>query len=507
MANENELQIVLSLIDNASAELKKITNDVKKDTQDITKESDKASKSLKDGFKDASKELKDFRRAAYAVTIEIAFLTTAVKTWGNHNLETRDSLDKLGVNAKTLFAMFGSIFAPAINALSDVIQQNMAFLKGLFTTIQQGYTWLFEKISFGTQYLISFQAAFREGVGIAEANRIALNDAGHAVEEMSNKFKAAFTENIPQTDAMKTQLREMEDALEKINLQYLTGAISAQQYYNVISSNNVANFQNMNTQMQLMQQLAAQENMMRNKSLMDYQTDVQAKMGLMKTLQEYHHTVYSSMMDFTNTVIQKFSTGMTSALTSIIMGTKKASEAFKEFGIAMVTAIVEFVIQYGIQMLIAAALSKLIMASTIAEATAIATAWLPAAIFASIATMGGASAAGLAGFTTATAGGLIIGAAAILTSKAISFGGGATGGTGAGGGYQEGGWVGLKGPEIALVGERGPEYIIPNNRLGSMGNQTSIHIEINNPVVSSKDDIDYLTEEISRRLAREAERI
>jgi hypothetical protein len=65
----------------------------------------------------------------------------------------------------------------------------------------------------------------------------------------------------------------------------------------------------------------------------------------------------------------------------------------------------------------------------------------------------------------------------------------------------------FKRPRRALVGERGPEYVVPNNRLGNIGNQTTIHIEINNPVVRSDEDIDKLTEEISMRLAREAERL
>lgn len=67
----------------------------------------------------------------------------------------------------------------------------------------------------------------------------------------------------------------------------------------------------------------------------------------------------------------------------------------------------------------------------------------------------------------------------------------------------------------SLVGERGPELfmpdtsgtIIPNNRLGGYFNQTSIHIEVNNPTIRSDEDIDKLTEEISLRLAREAERL
>ncbi len=41
-------------------------------------------------------------------------------------------------------------------------------------------------------------------------------------------------------------------------------------------------------------------------------------------------------------------------------------------------------------------------------------------------------------------------------------------------GHATGGWVGLHGPEMAVLGERGPEYVIPNNRLGggSGGHQT-----------------------------------
>jgi hypothetical protein len=37
------------------------------------------------------------------------------------------------------------------------------------------------------------------------------------------------------------------------------------------------------------------------------------------------------------------------------------------------------------------------------------------------------------------------------------------------GGHASGGWVGLNGPELSWLGERGPEYVIPNNALRSGG--------------------------------------
>lgn len=66
----------------------------------------------------------------------------------------------------------------------------------------------------------------------------------------------------------------------------------------------------------------------------------------------------------------------------------------------------------------------------------------------------------------------------------------------------------------AIVGEKGPEVfvpdslgtIIPNHRLGG-GKQISIMIEINHPTIRADEDIDLLTQEISMRLANEAERL
>lgn len=45
-------------------------------------------------------------------------------------------------------------------------------------------------------------------------------------------------------------------------------------------------------------------------------------------------------------------------------------------------------------------------------------------------------------------------------------------------GYAAGGWAGLHGPELALLGERGPEYVIPNNALRGMSDEQSMRVDI-----------------------------
>jgi phage-related protein len=47
------------------------------------------------------------------------------------------------------------------------------------------------------------------------------------------------------------------------------------------------------------------------------------------------------------------------------------------------------------------------------------------------------------------------------------------------GGYAEGGWAGLHGPELAMLGERGPEYVIPNHALRRGGGIATQSMTIN----------------------------
>ncbi len=499
MASENELQIVLTLIDNASAELKKITSDVKKDTQEISKESEKAGKSLGDSMKDARKQIIDLRRQMFAATLVITAMYLAVKEYAKYNKEANQSIQELEKNLSLVKVVMGGFILQLYETIkpSETFHKNMAI------------------ISYWVKQIIGDMG----GAKLRPMDFL----GGDIKETIVNAEKI-----IEATDEMKNFKKELSDA----NLLFLTGRSSAQEYYNVISSNTamdmsnrqmlinlmqaqatqensnfIATYQNAQTMYSLRQQLATQEDLMRNQSLMDETTDTQAKMGLLKTLQSYHHTVYSSMMDFATMTIQKVSTGMTTTISSIIMGTKKAGEAWKEFGKMMITAIVEFVVQYAIESLLLIAMGWLMTAMVVKQAAVIGSAWAEPAALASLATLGlnavpataaliGTSslAAGLAATTSKLTLGQIAGAAADTAGEAAV-------------GYQSGGWAGLRGPELAVLGERGPEYVVPNNRLGNMGNQTSIYIEINNPVVRSDEDIDKLTEEISLRLAREAERL
>lgn len=69
-------------------------------------------------------------------------------------------------------------------------------------------------------------------------------------------------------------------------------------------------------------------------------------------------------------------------------------------------------------------------------------------------------------------------------------------------GMASGGWVGLNGPQLAMVGEKGPEYIIPNHQLGQGGGGGGTGVRIVG--VSAREIADIVDRELYVRIQRAA---
>jgi len=466
MPEQNELQIILSLVDEASGKLKAITENVKKDTKDISAASDKASKSLKEGFKDAGKELKDFRRAMFAVTVEIGFIIAATREWAKHNTVTRDSYDALGINIKKVFAMVGSIFAPAVQAFSKLIAENINMLQGLFRTVQQGYAWLFDKITFATQYWIALAAAMAQGVGLAEAHKIAMGQAAVAAKELGFEFKQTFEENIPQVEEMRITIKKFNEDLERQKLLFLDGRLSADDYYNTLINQGTAALMNKQLQVQIMQEVAVLENQVNNKTLLEWIRVMNQKKVLLE--------------EFKNRVLMTWGqvlSGISSALGTLESALSGATEMGRGFAKAAAA--------------IAMAMAIINVAQGITKAYSDYS-W-PFSMF-------------VAGLIAAA------GAIQIATIAKQKF--------------HEGGLLrahsGLAVDEVPIIAQTG-EGILSRRGMGALGGvgmlnrlnsgqgsgaiTYNIHNEINYPQLRSYDDIDTLTEEISKRISHEIERI
>lgn len=173
--------------------------------------------------------------------------------------------------------------------------------------------------------------------------------------------------------------------------------------------------------------------------------------------------------------IDGFSSQAASSLTGYINGTQTAAEATENLGNAILSSVIQALVEVGIQYLKNAAMAmiadKMTSSSSQQAGATTAAAWAPAAAAASIATFGGAAVAGIAGMVAAFA----IGAA--LAGKRKNGGP-----VSAGGMYQvgEGGM-----PEIYRA-SNGSQYMIPgdngkvisNKDLGGSG-QVQVSIQFN----------------------------
>ncbi|MFG0518158.1 tape measure protein [Kluyvera intermedia] len=146
--------------------------------------------------------------------------------------------------------------------------------------------------------------------------------------------------------------------------------------------------------------------------------------------------------------------GATNAITGLINGTQSLQEAFANIGTTILGSVVGALVEMGMQwaksQLMGQAAAAASLASTMAQATAAASAWAPAAMSASIATMGSAAAVG----QTAYAGSLL--AAKGMAVAGARYNGGPVD---AGSMYR----VGEKGKPEIFQASNGSQYMIPGD--------------------------------------------
>lgn len=191
------------------------------------------------------------------------------------------------------------------------------------------------------------------------------------------------------------------------------------------------------------------------------------------------------------TAIEK---GFSTTISSLVRGSVTAKEAFSQLGQVMIKAITDFLVEQLVAATVGKALQTASTAFGVAQAAILASAWQPAAVFASIATAGGAAVAGTAGivasFATATTARL---------ASAIP-------------GVQDGGIItSTPGGRLVRIGEGGQdEAVIPLSRAGVRlgengiggGGETTINIFIEGGINSEG----QTAEELGESLGFEVER-
>ncbi len=311
----------------------------------------------------------------------------------------------------------------------------------------------------------------------------------------------ASNDTLTVLDEAVNKIDQQKQALKELNEEYLSGQITLQEYYDQQLEIHNDGIEAKQIELEIYQEgETAARNYYKvkaelsNQDLINQQNTLDSATRLLQTMQSMHKTIWQGIFDFINTGITAFSSGFSTAISSIILGTKTASEAFQDFGKMLITTIVNFIVEWGVQALVAMALGNMITALVTSQANTVAAAWLPAAVFASIATLGAADAAGTAGL----AGALGTGTALFMGMKGLQA-------ASSGGGLLTLGNGGIvEDPTLALIGEKGPEAVIPLNGRNGVGENFFGDININvQASIGSNMDIKDLAEELGVEIKRQ----
>lgn len=470
--NSVDLNIIMKLIDEATAKLKEAVGEINDSQDDTKKKAKETSETTEKGFDKAAKSVRAFKRDLLLVAGAVAAVYTSVKTYARYNAEAQASVDELEKSLERFKVTAGAVLLPVLREVNREL--------GIIN-------WAAQKIGVAFNFYTSggkFEPVSEDTVG-------KIMDANAALDAYNQKMKDA-------------------------DLLYRSGQMSAGDYFSLImdGENQVMSIREQG--MAQMQELANLQTTLGNQQLMEAQRITSEQVALLQFYKQEYEIAHQGMAAFTVMLGQAIQTNLSGAFTDMILGTKDAKQAFAELGKAMLRAIVDFMVQK----VVASVLEKALLASTVASSTAagaaVAAAWADAAALVSLATFGANAIPAAAGIASVSA--LTKSIALSSKTSAVSSGldnsgisGGGSNGVSYGGGWAEGGEGIVTRPTLFLAGEAGPErfQFTPVGKESGESKTVNFHVEINidSPVVSKEADLDYLTEAISRRVFQEVERI
>lgn len=465
---QTDLNIVLRLVDEASAKIKEAQGQIKESVKGATDESEKgnekAAKAVekhKSALAQARTTVQNFKKEMFLFTAALAAATVAIREYAKYNDDARRQVDEFNISIAKTKVTLGAIVSEYLKA-KDI---SVLDLFGPIGTLVKA----FEKAK--------ASGGLSEALGKSEDLALAVSD-----------------------------LERFNTSLKETTLLFQAGRISAEEYYGKILSSQHGVVAQNTAIAQSLTELARLQSELGNRQLLEAQTRIDEQVAQLNFYKETFQRAHAGMAAFTVTVGQAIQTNLSSALTGLITGAQTAKEAFAQLGKAMIQTVVDFMAQK----LVAFALEKTLLAGTVAASlaagSAIAAAWGPAAFLATVATLGAAAAQAPASLAAAGAA-----SAAIMTGIGAAFKAGLSGG-GASGSFA----VGTpQVPSDMTANVHRGEMIIPATfsegiRRGDLtvsgpqgGGSGEININIWYPRITNQDEVRTLMQQMGDELGRQ----
>jgi hypothetical protein len=471
---ENKIEIIIEAVDKASKEIQSLRDtisDLEKKVDSMKKKHADAADTIEKGFKAAGKEIKDFAKAMFVVTAVIGTIAKLTSEWAKSNEATHNAVTSLKNNVAVLAGQLGSLLAPAIIGISSALKQVMPTVTNFFDNLRKGFNKFNQWVTYGVQYWVAFAAALKEGSSSTEAAGIALNVAGEAAKQAGESFDNAFsTSTNEKINALEESLKKLGDTWVSWSDETTRDSMATMTEQIVILQETISAYENYYAELARLQ----------NEEQMNWVKDTNAKASLIKYIQEQNRTAWQNVSETAISVTNKFQTSFASAMGKLAMEGGKFKDAMNQVFKDMARNFIEQV------------------ASMIAK-------WLSFIALKGIFSLFGGG--GLLGGVMHEGGDVDARAKRTVTV----------------GEWHRGGFIkahsGLALDEVPIIAQTG-EGILSRRGMANLGGSgmlnrlnngggagQTINIEINYPSIRSMDDIDSLTEAISSRLAREADRL
>lgn len=476
MANNNEMEITLSLNDQASGQAKKAIGSVNDETKKFEKQSHESLVKTNESWTRLALNVGSVIKAYNLLSRGVQDVIKVGRDMDSGFNRSFDNFEESILRVQQTIALklipvlktsldFWSEFlnkkftSEGISGLNDQLSQSENKLKDLKKELSNINLGNFVQNRFNIEKMDEQKKALEGEIKLEEARVETIKKLMSTQQDQTQK---QFEQNLSlreATNAVTEHVKELKDA----QLLFITGKNDASQYYQTIydGANSVIEI-NQEAAKQL-KELADATALANNQELQDARNRTQEQVQLLNYQMDVHRTATQGMAALTVQFGKSIQQNLSGALTDFILGAKTAKEAFIDLGKSLIKVVLDFVIQK----VIAAALEKTLLAGTVASSVAagaaVAAAWAPAAAMVSLATFGGNAAPAAAGIASVTALSTTLAAVSQVTSHSLGAGNAIPRATG-------GDDIVTK-PTLFLAGEAGPERatFTPLNGGGSSG--------------------------------------
>lgn len=219
---ENDLVITMTAVDNASAPIKSALSDINNAQNQVKKSGEEAGKGIQQQFKEAGKELKDFRQSAFLLTAALAAIVATTKEAAKYNKEAKSNFDAFTTSISSLSAVIGTSLSPALKGVSVLINFLRDSVEAIIAGFIKMFSFIFESfgaIASGMQNLAdnikNIFTGKEDPMGIVEGFRVSFQRA----MDISNDAADQFLNKVEEVRARAEMGKTLEaEAKQETNL-------------------------------------------------------------------------------------------------------------------------------------------------------------------------------------------------------------------------------------------------------------------------------------------------